>query len=162
MTLVLSPEAQSGPGATESVRSLPSETSLYRARPWIAANELAVQMFLLPRIAGRPVAALLDLARPSSLDIDLDLELESADQDGAEQESLPTFLAGLRFDVDWRRADLEGAARGGLAAPRATIGRDLVANLRLHWLPETGELALQTLPEPAPAPAPRGGPTGTE
>ena len=162
MTLVLSPEAQSGPGATESVRSLPSETSLYRARPWIAANELAVQMFLLPRIAGRPVAALLDLARPSSLDIDLDLELESADQDGAEQESLPTFLVGLRFDIDWRRADLEGAARGGLTAPRATIGRDLVANLRLHWLPETGELALQTLPEPAPAPAPRGGPTGTE
>lgn len=118
----------------------------------VVVRALGVQLLFYPRVGGRALPAVLDLRRPSALDL--------ADATSAREEEPrapgeagvgppPLTLAGRRWEVAWEERSLESWAAGGGLAPQVSLGPELFEDRVLHWVPETAQLRLEQAAEGA-------------
>lgn len=118
---------------------------------------LGAQLLLRPRIAGRVITAVIDVAGDSRLSVlaagDL-LDGESAPEVGA-RVSLELRLGAYGQTIPWRVADLLPLGAGGLIAPRAVLGVDALSGLRLRWQPDRLQLSYEEVVGAAPPAAGR-------
>lgn len=125
-------------------RALPTPLDLPRTH-WVAVrtprNGLAVQLLAMPRLRARVRATALDLGGESRIDertaTGLGFEGEGTIVDV--EVRIGGWQGSVRVDV----TDLYPLARDGAVAPRAVLGREMLADWRLSWSPGRMQLAME-------------------
>jgi hypothetical protein len=118
-----------------------------RAIAWLRARlvreGVGTQLFLYPRVSGQVVAAGLDFAATSRLDLPTFVV-----PPGSSTAAAPLLLGGWRGDVQWRPASLTGWAGDGGVAPTAVLGLNVLEGWAMHWYPGSMQLRID-VPPPA-------------
>lgn len=116
-----------------------------RAIAWLRARlvreGVGTQLFVYPRVSNQVVAAGLDFAATSRLDLPAFVV-----PPGSSTAAAPLLLGGWRGDVQWRPASLTGWAGDGGVAPTAVLGYNVLEGWAMHWYPGSMQLRIDVPP----------------
>lgn len=118
---------------------------------------LGLQLLLRPRIGGQVTSAVVDVAGRSRLSQIMagDVVAEGESGQPGDQVDLELRLGARRQSVSWLIDDLLPMGSGGIVAPRAVVGVDVLTRLRLRWQPDRLQVSYEEIDIAAPAAAGR-------